>query len=115
MLKGVVGPKGMWTQEQRELGQAAFQPGSERGNLSLLRRTPRAKQVLLNLKPYKVAREQCKKALQINLLRKWSYDNSLGKYFQALDAFSCGSTFLPCLAAVPGKHCLCCWGSWSCP
>ncbi|XP_041878168.1 uncharacterized protein LOC121661742 isoform X2 [Corvus kubaryi] len=40
-------------------------------------RTPRAKQVLLNLKPYKVAREQCKKALQINLLRKWSYDNFL--------------------------------------
>lgn len=41
-------------------------------------RTPRAKQVLLNLQPYKVAREQCMKALQINKLREWSHDNSLG-------------------------------------
>ncbi|XP_056363888.1 coiled-coil domain-containing protein 81-like [Oenanthe melanoleuca] len=40
-------------------------------------RTPRAKQVLLNLQPYKVAREQCMKALQMNRLRKWSDDNSL--------------------------------------
>ncbi|KAM7030696.1 uncharacterized protein M8220_012961 [Acridotheres tristis] len=40
-------------------------------------RTPRAKQVLLNLQPYKVAREQCMKALQINKLQKWSDDNSL--------------------------------------
>ncbi|XP_058710818.1 coiled-coil domain-containing protein 81 [Poecile atricapillus] len=40
-------------------------------------RTPRAKQVLLNRQPYKVAREQCMKALQINKLREWSDDNSL--------------------------------------
>ncbi|XP_053853282.1 coiled-coil domain-containing protein 81-like [Vidua macroura] len=40
-------------------------------------RTPRAKQVLLNLQPYKVAREQCTKALQMNKLRKWSNDDSL--------------------------------------
>ncbi|XP_077046302.1 coiled-coil domain-containing protein 81 [Agelaius phoeniceus] len=41
-------------------------------------RTPRAKQVLLNLQPYKVSREQCMKALQMNQLRKWSHDDSLG-------------------------------------
>ncbi|CAN8198566.1 unnamed protein product [Coccothraustes coccothraustes] len=40
-------------------------------------RTPRAKQVLLNLQPYKVSREQCRKALQINQLQKWSKDDSL--------------------------------------
>ncbi|XP_064253547.1 coiled-coil domain-containing protein 81-like isoform X2 [Passer domesticus] len=40
-------------------------------------RSPRAKQVLLNLQPYKAAREQCMKALQINKLRKWSNAGSL--------------------------------------
>lgn len=46
------------------------------------------------------------KALQMNKLRKWSHDNSFGQYFQALDALSCSSTFLPWLAAAPGEHCL---------
>nr|XP_030145100.3 coiled-coil domain-containing protein 81-like isoform X2 [Taeniopygia guttata] len=40
-------------------------------------RTPRAKQVLLNLQPYRIAREQCMKALQMNQLRKWSNDDPL--------------------------------------
>lgn len=46
------------------------------------------------------------KALQINKLREWSDDSSLGKYIQVLHAFSRGSTFLPCLAAAPSKDCL---------
>lgn len=59
------------------------------------------------------------KALQINKLQEWSDDNSLSKYIQALDVFSCGSTFLPCLAAARGKDRLvlqgACGVSWSCP
>ncbi|XP_027567595.2 coiled-coil domain-containing protein 81-like [Pipra filicauda] len=39
-------------------------------------KTPRAKQVLANLESFRVSREQCMKALQINKLRKWSQDSS---------------------------------------
>ncbi|KAF2977430.1 hypothetical protein EK904_000941 [Melospiza melodia maxima] len=81
--------------------------------------TPRAKQVLLNLQPYKVSREQCMKAFQMNQLRKWSQDESLGEQGEHPLRRQWGHLPVHRIPPLPASSPWQCYqlgvGSWSCP